>query len=529
VQALQSFQALSSLSPEFAGGASATTRPADTLARWGLQLFNKQKFSDAIAAFRSATALQPENAEFWANYGTALDSAGRWSEATRCLERSLSLSRRQADVWTLLGLVRKKLKDFLGAETAFRVALHLEPKSAATWQCLAVLQTEQREYDDAIRCFEMAQASTEPNAVIEANLGKLYLMMGRVEEACPACDRAFSMDPANVAYRELRGKAHFLRDLIGGAPVDEAVERYRRCLVPVAGLSDKELLEFAFGHLSGFGHAEAAKRVGKKYVDLRPESKTVQYLMHAIDGDASLGRSPADYVVEYFDSFASGFDDKLVRVLGYAVPGKLVDAIRQVRAQVGAPAGTPVGVRVGVPVGVNDPQQEAFAKVLDAGCGTGLCGLLLRPMAKSLTGVDLSTKMLEQAAARGVYDELVCEELAGYLNRSEAQFDCIVAADVLIYIGDMRELFEAAKKAIKPGGLFAFSTELLSAELVGTESRAAEGYTILPSGRFAHSPSYVRESGATAGFDECFCSKTTIRLEAGKPATGNLFVFRLGF
>lgn len=496
VQALQSFHALSSLSPEFVAGASSGTRPADTLAQWGLKLFQKQQVGDAITAFRSATALQPDNAEFWGNYGTALDSAGRWAEAARCLERSLSLSRRQPDVWALLGLVRKKLKDFLGAETAFRMALHLEPRSAATWQCLAVLQTEQREYDDAIRCFEMAQASTEPNAVIEANLAKLYLMMGRVHEACSACDRALSLDAANVPYRELRGKANFLRDLIGGLPLDDAMDRYRRSLGAGEGLSEKELLQFAFGQLSGFGHTQAAKRVGKKYVELAPESKTVQYLMHAIEGDASLGRSPADYVAEYFDSFASGFDDKLVRVLGYDVPGKLVDAIRQVRE--------------------GEPQGEAFAKVLDAGCGTGLCGPLLRPMAKILTGVDLSTKMLEQAAARAVYDELICEELSAFLRRTEAPFDCIVAADVLIYIGDMRDLFDAAKKAVKPGGLFVFSTEL------GT----GQDYKVLPSGRFAHSPSYVRALANTAGFEERFCSETTIRLEAGKPAPGNLFVFR---
>ena len=35
--------------------------------------------------------------------------------------------------------------------------------------------------------------------------------------------------------------------------------------------------------------------------------------------------------------------------------------------------------------------------VLDIGCGTGLCGPLLRPIAVSLCGVDLSAGMIEKA------------------------------------------------------------------------------------------------------------------------------------
>ena len=37
--------------------------------------------------------------------------------------------------------------------------------------------------------------------------------------------------------------------------------------------------------------------------------------------------------------------------------------------------------------------------VLDAGCGTGLCGPLVAPYARRLVGVDLSARMLAQAEA----------------------------------------------------------------------------------------------------------------------------------
>ena len=86
--------------------------------------------------------------------------------------------------------------------------------------------------------------------------------------------------------------------------------------------------------------------------------------MKAVNGASDVDRSPSDYIVEYFDSFAEGFDAKLVGVLGYDVPEKICSVIRT-----SAPA-------------------EVLYDAVDIGCGTGLCGPLLRPFAKKLTGVD---------------------------------------------------------------------------------------------------------------------------------------------
>ncbi|MCX4239251.1 class I SAM-dependent DNA methyltransferase [Paraliomyxa miuraensis] len=60
--------------------------------------------------------------------------------------------------------------------------------------------------------------------------------------------------------------------------------------------------------------------------------------------------------------------------------------------------------------------------VLDAGCGTGLCAPLLRPLARTLVGVDLSGKMLDQARRRGGYDELIEAELTEMLDAHAARY-----------------------------------------------------------------------------------------------------------
>jgi predicted TPR repeat methyltransferase len=61
--------------------------------------------------------------------------------------------------------------------------------------------------------------------------------------------------------------------------------------------------------------------------------------------------------------------------------------------------------------------------ILDLGCGTGLVRSLLRPLARTLTGVDISSNMLKIARQRRVYDKLVCNELIAFLKMHAKTFD----------------------------------------------------------------------------------------------------------
>ena len=48
---------------------------------------------------------------------------------------------------------------------------------------------------------------------------------------------------------------------------------------------------------------------------------------------------------------------------------------------------------------------QANTQALDLGCGTGLTGIILREIAKHLTGVDIAAKMLAHAKEKEIYDE----------------------------------------------------------------------------------------------------------------------------
>jgi predicted TPR repeat methyltransferase len=357
-----------------------------------------------------------------------------------------------------------------------------------------LLRQETQDYAGAIDCFVACLQHGGPDAGAFGNLGRLRYETGQFSGAREAYAEAARLDPSSAHFSRMAAKSRFISDVGNGSSVTAALEVYQTGLPAGDAFAEDELLELlesTFGQLSGFRQIAAARGVGAKYLELRPDSPTMIYLMKATAGSPDLDRAPPQYIVEHFDSFAAGFDAQLVNKLGYDIPKRICDLARQ-HAELGR-----------------------FYDALDAGCGTGLCGPHLRPLARTLAGVDLSQKMLDEAAKKGIYDELVCEDLVAYLDRCPGRFDLVVAADVMIYLGDLRPVFAAAAKSIQPGGLLGFSIELWG----------GEGFHVLPTGRFAHAPAYVRFAAAP-DFEEIGWTEATIRLEAARPVPGQLFVFR---
>lgn len=162
------------------------------------------------------------------------------------------------------------------------------------------------------------------------------------------------------------------------------------------------------------------------------------------------------------------------------------------------------------------PPPAAALDVLDAGCGTGLCGPLLRPFARNLTGVDLAPAMLARAAGCKAYDHLIIAELTAYLNGRPEAYDVIVSADTLCYFGALEPVFQAAARALRPGGHFAFTLED-----AGSES---SGWQLNLHGRYAHTRSYVEAALDTAGLAVHSILPVVLRSEGKHPVKGHVVV-----
>jgi predicted TPR repeat methyltransferase len=202
---------------------------------------------------------------------------------------------------------------------------------------------------------------------------------------------------------------------------------------------------------------------------------------------------PAAYVARLFDQYAPRFEAHLTAALGYRAPALFAEALS---------AAAP---------------ERRFVSALDIGCGGGLMGEALRDRVGHLTGVDLSPAMIARARERGVYDALVADDAVALLQRAPpAAFDLIVAADSLVYIGDLAPLFAAAATALTGDGLIAFSVE----------TGEAEGFSLGASMRFAHSRAYVEATASAAGLRPLFVRAASIRHEAGADAPGLICAFQ---
>lgn len=202
---------------------------------------------------------------------------------------------------------------------------------------------------------------------------------------------------------------------------------------------------------------------------------------------------PQAYVARLFDDYAPRFDAHVTESLSYRAPALLAHAL-----SVAAP-------------------DRRFAAALDLGCGTGLMGQAVRDRVEHLTGVDLSPAMVGKASRRGVYDRLVAGDAVTLLRREpQATYDLIVAADSLVYFGDLAPPFAAARAALAPGGLFALSLESLD----------GEGFKLHPAMRFVHSRAYVERTAEAAGLIPLSVTAASPRQEAGSDVAGLICVFR---
>jgi predicted TPR repeat methyltransferase len=159
---------------------------------------------------------------------------------------------------------------------------------------------------------------------------------------------------------------------------------------------------------------------------------------------------------------------------------------------------------------------RSFASALDLGCGTGLMGEALRGRVDHLVGVDLSAAMIAKARERRVYDELTVSDAAALMGERQGIFDLIVAADSLVYVGDLAPLFAAVGTALTGDGLFAFSVETCK----------GDGFELEPTMRFAHSRSYVEATAREVGLRPLLVQSASTRREAGANAPGLICVFK---
>lgn len=205
---------------------------------------------------------------------------------------------------------------------------------------------------------------------------------------------------------------------------------------------------------------------------------------------------PADYVAGLFDQYADTFDAHLVGVLDYRGPQLLMQALARACAALNRPL--------------------RFRTAHDLGCGTGLMAAPLRDFCEAIDGVDLSTRMVEAARRTGLYRMAEAGDVTTWLEARPSEIaDLVIAADVFVYLGDLRPVFAQSARVLERGGLFAFSVQKLEAGdfVVGEDMR------------YAHSRGYLLRLAKDASLEPVLIEEASTRKDRGAAIPGLIAIF----
>lgn len=384
-----------------------------------------------------------------------------------------------------LGIVCRDLGKLDEAKAYCRQALAAAPDDPSQHLNLGAVLEAGNDPTGARGAYEKALELAPGHPKILNNLGKLLHQQGFLARGLELIEQAVRIEPSYPLALNNLGVIHSERgdlDLAG------------KCLEKSVKLDPGNVNTLY--NLAGLYNAQnnltLSVTILHRLLIIDPDHQAARHMLAALSGTTPPS-APRQYVEEIFDKYAHRFDVHLEKALGYTAPSALAKMVREAL-----------------------PKALPFAATLDLGCGTGLSGASFRGITKRLVGVDVSLQMLAKAREKNLYDHLEQDEILTFLQRDEEYYDLFILADVLVYLGDPKPLFTAFAARTKENGIVACSIEA---------TQDADGYVLLPSGRYAHNPTYLRSCAADTGFTILVHQPHRIRKENGEWLAGALYLF----
>jgi predicted TPR repeat methyltransferase len=395
-------------------------------------------------------------------YAIGRHQAGELDVAQRVYQEVLERVPDRVDVLNVLGILKFQRGELEEAASTMRRLLEVDPTADGVWNNLGNVHLQRGKPAEAVEAFKRS-LELVPTAEAWANLARVYRRLGDLPVSELACRQALALSPDHGAATHNLALA-----LLARRRIEEGVKASLRAmqLLPPGERRTRTYVQY----LLVAGEPEHAATVLRAWQAQEPDNAWMLHHLAACTGAAMPRRASDAYVEKEFDGFAGSFDVKLAH-LNYRGPQRVAEALADAL-----------------------PAPARQFDVVDLGCGTGLCGPLLKPWARAMAGCDLSAGMLQKAAARGVYDELCKAELTAFMRDRPAAFDLAVSADTLNYFGELGDVARAVHGTLRPGGVFVFTLEALPAGDLDT-------VRLMPHGRYAHDGAHARQVFADAGLD----------------------------
>ena len=501
--------------------AALTLQPSNSqlLNHLGQVLFHLGQFDQAIIAFTQALTIEPCYSEATINLGKLYEQQGQVAKARTCYQ---ALLERQFDQNVQHCLALNLLNDHLpdAAKALWQEISILDPEHFPSQFFLGTIAYEAQQYSNAVLYFQTALNLRPHHVATLSNLGAVYLKLGQKLQAIQLFETALSLEPEN-----LFALTNLAATLVTEGQIDAAIKQYYQLLTAIPNdftahynlgslFMQQQKWESAYYHLqaavtidpnsfaalSNLGNTllkcqqrDAAIACYQQALTLQPNNASIAYILQALTGQGNPTAAPTGYVMELFDHYACYFETEVLDKLQYRVPQLLYQHVKEFLL------------------------EAIECDILDLGCGTGLCGQYLKSHANSLIGIDLSANMLSKASEKQCYTQLMQADMVVGMQQLSSLFDLIIAADAIVYLGDLKPLFSQAKALLKAEGILAFSIE--------TSSGKAP-YQLQPSGRFAHSSHYIWTLAQEIGLLPLVNQTVELRHQAGKPVVGAIVVLR---
>ena len=473
---------------------------------------------------RNAPAAEDSASKIKQQFFAAIEhhQAGRLAEAERLYRALISSGYPIAEVHNNLGFLLHQRGDSAGALAEYRKAVAIKPSDPGALNNLASTLRDLNNAEEAEACYRRALSIKPDHPEANNNLGMLLSDRGQQSEALACYRRALAVNPAHAAALTNSGVA-----LRRSGQTDEAIELWKQTVQQrpdcveahvylAETLADRGMVE------EGRRHALAADALN---VPPRPAVRYALGIALARCGirEAAIARLRQCVAGDPHDR--QGARLALAALDQGQMPERasdeFIDRLYAICPDRWDNAGGPYPYR-GAQL-VADKVSGHGLDLLDAGCGTGLVGALVRERSRRLVGVDLSASMLERARSKNVYDELHKGDLLSFMQERLQGCDVITCAATLIHFGDLGPAFMAANSALRAGGSFVFT--VFPNERDDAFSVAAlDG--LLQGGCFVHGHGYIAATATANGFEVETIESAVHEYKNGLPTTGLVVVLR---
>jgi predicted TPR repeat methyltransferase len=409
--------------------------------------------------------------------------------AAEIYDRVLKVKPDHVDALHFLGVAALQLGHPKEATDLIRESLKHAPDNADAHNNLGNVLKSQGDLEEAREAYARALELHPENPQTLTNLASILAVTKDHEGALALYQKVLATAPDYVEAHHNLGNLYFEMGELEGA-----LNAFKTALTLKP--YNTEAYRKLGNVLALVGLMESAREIYKKWTEIAPNDPESHHMLAAVSGENIPAQASAQSVKQLFDRFSNSFD-QVLQNLGYSAPAIVADTLKNL---IGEPKGS--------------------LAILDAGCGTGLGGPLLRPFAKTLVGLDLSDGMIEKARARNAYDDFVISELGEYMLSKPGAFDVVTAIDTFCYIGDLAKTARALAITLTPGGHAVFTVEL------SPEDKAPNGYLLHPHGRYSHTGQYLDAELAKAGLEVLLKRQEVLLKEAGKPVEGFAVVAR---